>query len=216
MLVLSVFSLLVLILIHWTFSKYDCSITASGLKTYLSGYGAYKELFSGTIATIAVYFGLLRLKAAVDANILKFKNDEFAEWKLALEARITDLQSESKIKRVFIENRKEFFNRLFKLNFKISNKDELEKVFEPFASLINFIEETTEKYMQMGGVYLDNKYSYSSQDFIFLFFGGLSSDGQYSGIVDDLQELYVKNLKSDRRINANEFEISTHNRLRRS
>jgi len=69
--ILTVMSSLALIAIHWTLSKNSFSFTPTGLNNYLSAVGEYESLFTGTIATVAAYFGLLRLKATTDATLQK-------------------------------------------------------------------------------------------------------------------------------------------------
>lgn len=86
-------SIIAFVTIHWTLSnKYSFSFSPDGINTYLTAFGQYEALFTATVATIAAYFGLLRLKVATDANNDKLKQDRFSEWKTVLDIRFIEIE----------------------------------------------------------------------------------------------------------------------------
>lgn len=86
-------SIIAFVTIHWTLSnKYSFSFSPDGINTYLTAFGQYEALFTATVATIAAYFGLLRLKVATDTNNDKLKQDRFSEWKTVLDIRFIEIE----------------------------------------------------------------------------------------------------------------------------
>ena len=114
--ILIIMSLLAIITIHWTlFTRriYIFSFSPTGINNYLIGYGTYKALFTGTVATIAAYIGLLRYKAATEANKDKVKQDMFSEWKNRLDYRLIEIEMNGPyLKRIFTDVRLRLFNRV--------------------------------------------------------------------------------------------------------
>jgi hypothetical protein len=202
--VLGIFSIIALLSVHWTlFTKYYFSFSPSGLNFYLSQIGRYKELFGATVLIMGTYFALHRLNAATDANILKVKADRFVEWKSVLDTIILpDLAKEnSYMKRLFIRHRYSLFEKLYDLNFKIDNVGTLRQVFEEhFQNRVQGFEEQNREYIGMGGIYRDNQFSYSFDDFQFLFTGCIYS--AYAGLYDDLKNLYLAQFPQNRQIDA--------------
>ena len=138
-------SLLAIITIHWIFfdaKKYSFSFSPDGINNYLKGFGNYKALFTSTVATIAAYFGLFRLKAATDANRDKIKQDRFLEWKTVLEVRLIEMEKKDPyMKREFIRLRYNYFKQLYDMNFSISTKEQLQQIFQTnFIKIINSFE----------------------------------------------------------------------------
>jgi hypothetical protein len=216
--ILVIASFLALIIIHWTFSdsNYSFSLSPSSINTYLSAYGDYKALFTGTIAAIAAYYGLHRMTVAADANIQKIKQDRFSEWKTILDIRFVETDKKDPfMKREFVRVRLDFFERLYTANFNIENIDALKNIFEPvFGNLIQFFEDQNEMMIQMGGVYQNEKYSYSFDSFQFLFLGSVGN--VYNEIKSDLLKLYLAKLPDHRFIDAELYKSSLTNYLKRS
>lgn len=213
--ILSAASLAALVVIHWNFSKQSFSFTASGVNTYLSAYGEYKALFTGTVATIAAFFGLHRLNAATEANVQKAKQDRYSDWKTVLDVRFIDIEKNDPcMKREFIRVRFKFYEELCKINFNIENKQVLTNIFQKvFVSLVPFFEELNETHIQMGGVYPNNLHSYSLDAFHFLFIGSIGED--YSGISADLKDLYLANLPANRIIDPDTYKTAQLRNIRR-
>ncbi|HTC01307.1 MAG TPA: hypothetical protein VK705_11560 [Ferruginibacter sp.] len=211
-------SLLTLIIIHWNFfsQKYIFSFTPSGINTYLSAYGEYKDLFAGTIATVAAYYGLHGMTVATDGNFQKIKQDRFSEWKNILEIRSLEIEKKDPfMKREFVRVRLNFYERLYEIDFKIDNKIVLESIFHPvFGELIQFFEEQNEMNINMGGVYKSNNDSYSFDSFRFLINGSVVTI--YENFESDLKKLYLAKLSSDRTIDLALYQNSLNNYLKRS
>lgn len=212
--ILIIMSILAIITIHWTlFDKriYSFSFTPSGINNYLASFGDFKALFTGTVATIAAYFGLLRLKAATDANRDKLKQDRFSEWKTILDIRFIEIERHDPyMKREFTRVRFNLFKQLYDLNFSIANNVQLTDIFQTnFQGLADFFESQNNKHIGMGGVYPNNTYSYSFDSFRFLLLGCV--DETYQDIVTDLQRLYLAALSPNRMINSSLYQTALLN-----
>lgn len=205
-------SLIALVTIHWTLCiKYSFSFSPEGIETYLISFGKYKTLFTATVATIAAYFGLHRLKAATDANSDKLRQDRFSEWKTVLDIRFIEIEKyDPYMKREFVRVRYNLFRQLYGINFSITNNAHLTQIFQStFQDLARFFEEHNKKHIGMGGIYPNNTYSYSLDSFRFLFLGSL--DNTYGDIVRDLQLLYLASIDPNRMINANMYQAALQN-----
>lgn len=210
--ILILMSLIAIVTIHWTlFDKYSFSFSPEGIDNYLVSFGQYKGLFTATVATIAAYFGLHRLKAATDANSDKVRQDRFSEWKTVLDIRFIEIEKyDPYMKREFIRVRYNLFRQLYDLKFSIENNAQLTQIFlSTFQELARFFEEQNNKYIGMGGAYPNNTHSYSFDNFRFLFLG--SVDIIYPSIVSDLQTLYLAALDPNRMINANLYRTAQQN-----
>ncbi|MEZ4959048.1 MAG: hypothetical protein R2830_04460 [Saprospiraceae bacterium] len=211
-LILILMSATALATIHWTlFDNYSFSFSPDGINTYLTAFGNYKALFTATVATIAAYFGLLRLKAATDANNDKLKQDRFSEWKTVLDIRFIEIErADPFMRREFTRVRFNLFKQLYNLNFSLSNKEQLMQVFQAnFQDLVNFFETQNTRHIGMGGIYPNDTYSYSFDSFRFLLLGCV--DVIYPEIVEDLQTLYLTTLPSDRLINGKMYQSALIN-----
>lgn len=208
---LSTASLIALFVLHCNLCNYSIDLSPKGVNYYLFSYGEYKALFLATVSTIACYFGLLRLKAATDANTDKLKIDRFSEWKLVSEVRFLQFEKENDyMKRGFIKLRYNLFQDLFELKFSIKNKAILKSIFDKyFKTYIQHFEEQNEKCLWMGAVYPDENYSYSFDAFQYVFRGCL--EREYEELYNDLQQLYLSNLSKSRTINASSYQSALHN-----
>lgn len=209
--VLIVMSIIALIAIHMTLSEMKFSFTPKGLNSYLSAYKEYSALFAGTITVTGVYFGLLRVHAATDANRDKLRQDRFSEWKTTLDIRMIETDKpDPYMKREFVRLRWQFFLELYSRNFTIKDKDELFTIFtNVFKSIVPFFEEQNNRHIGMGGSYPDKFYSYSFDSFRFLFLGSIETF--YDDIVADLKELYLGAMKPDRLIDRSLYEAALKN-----
>ncbi len=202
-------SLIAIATIHWTlFGKYSFSFSPEGIDIYLVSFGQYKGLFTATVTTIAAYFGLHRLKAATDANSDKVRQDRFSEWKTVLDIRFIEIEKfDPYMKREFIRVRYNLFIQLYDRNFSIENNEQLTQIFQStFKEHARFFEENNTKYIGMGGVYRNEKHSYSFDSFRFLLLG--SVDILYPSIVSDLQTLYLTALDPNRMIDFNLYRTA--------
>ncbi|WP_109831117.1 hypothetical protein [Reichenbachiella versicolor] len=195
-------SLVALVAIHWQLLELEFSFTPSGINNYLSSYATYKALFTGTIATCAAYFGLLRVKVSEDANREKIKQDYFNEWKITFQVRSSEVErKDGRMIGELTKVRRALFNDLYSLKFNIQNKEELTKVFDKHIKpLVDFFETQNDRHVNLGGVYPDDQYSYSFDSFRFIFMG--MTENYYDNIVQDLKELYLSGLNENRNIDA--------------
>jgi len=124
-------SILAIVSIQWELiEKYSFNFSPDGINNYLISIGQFKALFTATIATVAAYFGLLRLKIANEANIERLKQEHFQEWINNLEIRLSAIEeTDPHMRREFARIRFNFFKQLYDLNFSISNKTQLTNVF---------------------------------------------------------------------------------------
>lgn len=215
MCVLGFFSVIALIAVHSTLmTQYSFTLKPDGLIFYLSQVGHYKELFAGTITVIAAFFGLHRLNAAIETNILKIKSDRFAEWKLVLEARLPEAEVENPyMRREFIRVRYNFYESLNELTFRIENREQLTTIFQRhFQDLARFFEDMNEKHMHIAA-YPNNNYAFSFDSFRFVFVG--CADYIYNGAVADLLTLYVAQIDPARMIDQRIYTEGQNNYRRR-
>ena len=213
--ILVIMSIIALVAIHCLLhDKYILSFSPVGINTYLSAFGQYKALFTATVATIAAYLGLLRLKVATDANNDKLKQDRFSEWKMVLDIRFIEIEKlDPYMKREFIRVRYNLFKQLYDLHFSISNKDQLTQISQTtFGDLISFFEAQNNKHIDMGGAYPDDQFSYSFDSFRFLLLGCV--DKTYPDILTDLKALYLSALPTDRYIDSDLYKAALTNSLK--
>jgi hypothetical protein len=211
--ILIIMSLLALLFIHWTLSlKYAFSFSPNGINTYLTALSDYKALFTGTIATMAAYFGLHRLKVATDANLQKVKQDRFSEWKSVLDIRFIEIEKQDPfMKREFIRIRHNLYEQLYDRNFNVVDNAQLTQIVQVIfpPTLINFFEIQNNKHIGMGGVYPNNTYAYSFDSFQFLFLGCL--DNVYAESRADLLTYYLTQLPPDRLIDSELYSNALRN-----
>jgi hypothetical protein len=204
-------STIALIAIHWSLSELDIAFSPDGLETYLSAFGKYKALFTGTIAVCAAYFGLQRVKVSEEANREKIKQDYFNEWKTIIQVRAAEVDENNKFMlREIVKIRHSLFNDLYDLKFEISNKNEMTEIFDKhLKSRVSFFEEQNDKHIGMGGAYPDENYSYSFSAFLFIFWGMI--DKGYDTLGKDLKEIYLENMDSMRFIDKANYKIALQN-----
>jgi hypothetical protein len=197
-------SILALISIHGKLADFDLTFSPTGIDNYLSSFANYKYLFTGTIATCSAYFGLLRVKATLDSNLDKIKQDRFGEWKTIVQLRCSEIEAlEPKMTREIIKIRRPIYNYLYDKNFEIKNINELTELFNAnISNLVGFFENTNKKQLQIG-IYRNNQHSYSFDSFRFVFYGML--DSWYDEMIDDLETLYIANLPNGRMINEGHY-----------
>ncbi|WP_125344669.1 hypothetical protein [Tenacibaculum singaporense] len=205
-------SILALISIHGKLADFELKLSPSGIDNYLSFFGDYKYLFTGTIATCSAYFGLLRVKATLDSNIEKIRQDRFSEWKTIVQVRCNEIESlDPKMTREIIKIRLPIYNYLYDKNFEIKNIDELTEIFNANVSdLVGFFEDTNKRQQSLG-VYPSREYSYSFDSFRFIFYGML--DSWYEEMINDLEALYIQNLPDGRMINEEHYQVALRNAL---
>ena len=209
--ILLVMSTIALVTIHMNLFTSNFSFTSIGLENYLSSFATYKSLFTGTIATCAAYFGLIRVKATDDSNKAKIKQDEFIEWKTILQARAIEIEwIDPKMFREIIKIRKRMFDSLYVAEFEISDKEQLTTLFnENIKNLVDFFENTNLRHNKLGGIYQNDKTAYSYDSFRFLLHGMIYS--YYDEIENDLHSLYLNNLSKNRTIDKGLFETAQRN-----
>lgn len=210
--ILSIMSILALISIHGKLAVFDVKLTPTGIETYLSSFGTYKYLFTGTIATCSAYFGLLRVKATLDSNLDKIKKDRFNEWKTIVQVRCSEIESlEPKMTREIIKVRRALYEDLYEKNFSIENKEELTEIFNAHISdLVGFFESTNKRQQALGGIYRNERHCYSFNSFRFLFYGML--DSWCDEMIEDLEALYIQNLPDGRMISEGHYQTALQNR----
>jgi hypothetical protein len=169
--ILILMSLLALATIHWTLiDNYSFSFSPKGINLYLTTFGQYKALFTVTIATIAAFFGFHRLKVATEANLQKIKQDRFIEWKSTLDIRFTYSEKLDKTMNAeFFRIRYKFFEKLYEINFIVSNANQLNEIFEQTfpADLIKFFESQNDKHINR---HINKKSSNTFGGFVLSFF----------------------------------------------
>jgi hypothetical protein len=200
--ILCIFSLLAFIFIHLEIFKNKFQLDLNGLNYYFESLAKFKELFAGTITLIVAYYGIQRFQAAEIANKDKIKLDRFSDWKTITEIRMNEFKDvNKKFSREFSRIRYNFYNDLYSKNMSIKNKAELKLIYDKyFKNLTRFFEETTNDFIGMGGIYLNQEYTYFFDDFYFVFIGCL--DNSYNEIYKDTKELYLSNLDAERIINT--------------
>lgn len=200
-------SLIAIIIIHLEmFYSLEFEFSLKSIGGYLDTYKEYSGLFTATVTVIVAYLGLQRLKVASDANADKLKQDHFVEWRTVQDVRLMELEkTDPYMKREFIKIRKNLFLQLYDLDFNIENKKQLTEVFKAnFAELIPFFESMNENYMELGGLYPNKVYSYTGQNFAFLFNGCI--DKGYDRLYKDIIDLHQQHLASDRFIDIEVYK----------
>lgn len=212
--ILTVMSVIAITAVNWNCAReYSFSFTPEGISRYLAAYGSYKSLFTATVSSIAAYLGLLRLKAATDANVDKLKQDRFNEWKTILELRFLEFEERSPLlKREFVKIRYNLFCYLYETDFALNDKNGLLQFLDSNISqqTIRFIEQDNRMYRDMAGTYTNSSHSYSFDAFRFMILGCLST--VYDGIDSDLEAYYLGSLPADREIDPVAYHQLISNR----
>ena len=205
--ILVLLSTMALLLIHIQAFKESVILDMTGLNNYLEFYSGYSALFGAAIATLSLLFGLLRLNEATITNVEKLKQDRFNEWKLYLEVRVAEVEKNNSImKREFIRERWLFFGVVYRLKFRIANKNQLIDAFEGFKKLVATFESNHSRTQNLGEIYPNRTTSYSFNDFSYVFFGGIYDF--YPEMFDDLSTLYIQNLSTSRIIDKAAYDIA--------
>jgi len=193
---LLVMSLMALIEIHLTLATgYVFSLSAEGIYEYLTAYGKYNAIFAGAIGTITAYLGLLGFED-------KIKQDRFVEWKTLLDDFLVGIETRNPVmKLIFLQERFCLFNFLYKSNFSISNKEQLNRIItDYFQEHIADFEKNDYKCEVFQEVYPDDKHSYSFEFFWRLLLCCVDRK-VYPQCKNDLKELYLSYLPPKREIN---------------
>jgi hypothetical protein len=198
-------SVVAIIIIHLDLfysPRFAFDFSRKSIGGYLDIYKEYNGLFTATVTVIVAYLGLQRLKVASDANADKLKQDHFVEWRTVQDVRLIELEkTDPYMKREFIKIRKNLFLQLYELDFNIENKEQLTDVFKAnFAEFIPFFESMNERFMEMGGVYQNESFSYTGQNFAFLFNGCIEKG--YDQLYNDILDLHRQYLATDRIIDS--------------
>ena len=84
------------------------------------------------------------------------------------------------------------------------------KVFnENISDLVGFFENTNKRQQDLGGIYRNDRHSYSFDSFRFVFFGML--DSWYEKLIEDLENLYIENLPEGRMISEGHYQTALQN-----
>jgi predicted membrane protein len=93
-------------------------------------------LLGAMLSMIVAYIGYRRLITAEKDNKQKIKESKFSEWRLVLESRLLELETQEPfMKKRFPNVGRHYFDLLEQYNFVISDKQVLESVFKPFEDL---------------------------------------------------------------------------------
>ncbi len=192
------FSIVVIILIHLELFKLEFTSSLIGLDFYLNSYSQFKVLFTGTVATVAAFLGLQRVKVSEVANKEKIKQDYFNEWKNAILVRSHEIE---KYDPIMIQEinllRKRIYDTLYDFNLKIEDIKQLTNFFNKhFENRINFFEQQNENSRKYGGFYRNDTHSYSFDSFRFVLWRMI--DEGYPDLDRDLKTLYLNSLDENR------------------
>lgn len=214
-LILTSFSIITFIIIQIELLKHKLELNPTGINYYLKSFSTYKELFTGTIALIVAYFGILRFQAAEIANKDKVSQDRYSDWKNLIDLRILEVEKYNPfLKREFARLRYNLFQKLYSKKMAINSVKELNEIFDDkFKKTLRFLEEMNDKHINCGGVYRDKKYTYFFNDFHFIFMGCL--DEYYDKISVDLEKIFLSSLDSNRTVDEKLFESSYKSYLNR-
>lgn len=203
--VFSFFSVIATLVTLW--NDYSVSVSSEGFKNIISEFENYSNVFGATLAIFIAYLAIHNIKiatdasnaaieaskAALDSNIERRFEERYADWKLTMDHSFVEIeQKDPLMKREFVRIRRKFFVDLYKRDFNVSNKKDLEELFgNHFKTLCDFFENQNSNFISKG-VYPNLNYSYSYDSFRFLFIRSI--DGQYDNIEKDLEEMYINSL----------------------
>lgn len=182
-----------------------------GINFYINQFAKYNGLFAATIALIVAYYGIERLRAAERANIDKVRLDRYSDWKTITDARLDVVKDENPLfNREFINIRYQLFEDLYPA-FSIESKKQLQTLFNKyFATLVPAFESNNKKQQGFGATYQSPDQSYFGQNFLFVFLGSLTGKN-YENVGEDLLEMYVASLPSNRFIDPVAYQIAAQN-----
>jgi hypothetical protein len=209
--ILTSMSIVAVLAIHMDLSKQELIFSPESVNVYIASFGEYESLFAATLGVAGAYFAFLQLKSAVNTYKDKIRYDYFTEWKITLEIRLREVEAdEPYMNREFTKLRYQLFLQLYEMKFSILTREQLEQVFEQhFKNEVGFLETKNKKHEGMGGIYPDQNYSYSFDNFRFVFLGCLNNF--YEKIEADLQSIYVKNLPKPRTIDQQAYVFALKN-----
>lgn len=215
--ILLIFSLIAVIIVHakmFLSPNYKFSFSLTTIGGYFNIYAEFGGLFKATVATIVAYLGLKRLQVASEANSDKLKQDHFVEWRTVQDVRLVEIEkTDPYMKREFTKIRQKLFMELYVLDFKIENREQLSKIFDSnFKEFIPFFEQMNEKYMEFGGIYPNITFSYTGQNFSFLFGGCIEKS--YDNLYADILDLHRQNLDENRFIDSSMYQSALQNYLK--
>lgn len=199
--ILSFLSLIAFVFIHIELSDREFQLDLEGIKNYFRALTEFRDLFAGTITLIVAYYGIQRFEAAESANIDRIKLDRYVDWKNITESRMNEIKTNNlHFSKEFSRIRFNFYNDLYENKMAINDRIQLEKIYDKyFKKRTPYFEETTNKYISLGGIYPNKDFTYFFDDFYIVFIDCL--DSSYDDIFEDTKSLYVANLNPNRTIN---------------
>lgn len=208
LLALSVFAI---VLIQIDLAKnYQFELSVSGITNYLLSFGKFKELFLGTIALVAGYVG-------VESFLESFKENRYTDWVARSEIRYSEIASyDPQMKILLSHQRRTMFEYLEKENFTFKNKQSFKSFFDKFiAPKVSHMEERNIRYVDLGGCYPDNEFTYSYLNFQYVFAEMINLSNSYQDILTDLRTMYLDSMPKDRIIDKELYKTSIDNYCRR-
>ncbi|WP_120230643.1 hypothetical protein [Chryseobacterium sp. AG363] len=188
--------------IQKTLCRNHFEFSPDGINFYINQFAKYNGLFAATITLIVAYYGIERLRAAERANIDKVRLDRYSDWKTITDTRLDVVKDDNPLfRREFINIRYQLFEDLYPA-FAIENKKQLQALFNKyFLNLIPAFESNNKKQQGCGGIYQSATYTYFGQNFLFVFLGSVIGV-KYDNATEDLLEMYLASLPSDRIIDS--------------
>ena len=189
--------LLTLSLIALTFSfleglKYQFGFDSEGFQFYLSLYSPYSLLFGAAFLVLTTNLAIERLALLTESNLATFKIGNRPVWIENANLLLKEIEEyDPKMAKTIRRNLVDIYDVLFEANYKLESKKALEDFFNKFfRDNVKLFEKNNLEHIKSGGVYRDKDYNYSYRSFRYIFAYLVRMNESYSGLTTDLEDLY--------------------------
>lgn len=199
-LLLSILSLICIVYASYEISQLEFNLAPESFRNYLSIFLQYKEIFSGTILILAIYFALQQFVVAAESKKQSFVISYRGTWSTILLEKLKELKPHNiYLYKNILLHLNHIFDHVSRINFQFKDKNDLESFFnEFFIDSIQYYELYDAETKKYSGVYLnpDSFYSYDKTLDILLTIAIPSRT--YDNFESDFKNLFFKAISTSK------------------
>lgn len=201
--------------------SFDIDLSSTGIQFYLNTYQPFSLIYGATFIVLTTNLGINRFGLLIDSNRATLKIGNRNLWIETINYFLEDVKEKDPFMiKVFKRNILGIHDDLFDMDYKIESKSNLEDFFNKyFKDQVHFLEQMNDLHINLGGIYRDEDYIYSYDNFRYIFANMVKIKDSYAAIMKDLKEFYQTEVKSlpNRRIDKDGFRaaIASYNMTKR-
>lgn len=178
--------------------SYAVDFSANGIQFYLDSYQPFSLLYGATFVILTTNLAINRFGLLIDSNRATLKIGNRNLWIETIYYFLEEVKDKDPYMiKVFKRNILGIHDDLFDMDYKIEAKSNLESFFSKyFKDQIHDLEQQNNLHINLGGVYRDEDYSYSYDNFRYIFANMVKIKDSYTDAMNDLKEMYQAEVKS--------------------